>query len=281
MLVTTLASFWVVLAVLRAGGGEGFGTAVSPYSSRYVYPSAVLIVLLATELAREWELGGRRRTALALAVAAVSAANTVWLVVSTDDLRRQAALTRADLTAIEIMRDEVRPGYVPGGEVRNANVQAGPYLRAVRELGSSPAYAPGELLDAPEPARRAADRSLIRIQGIGWLGPVRPGRGAISLRAETTNLRPSGRDGCLAGDPRRPAVLELALPREGVTLPSVPPRPVAVRFRRFAEGFGDSVGSVREAVAIRPSLGRLETTAWHARLSSPGGFTACPAAERP
>jgi hypothetical protein len=254
MLLTTLAGFWLVLALLRAGGDESFGGAVDPYSGRYVYPGVVLIVLLCVELAKGLAVGGRALRVMALAVAAVCAANMVWLVVSANDLRRQAADTRAELAAVEIMAGEVSPTYTPSGESRSGNAQAGPYLRAVSRIGSSPAYDPAELARAPEHARRAADRTLIRVQEIRWLGPA-PRRGRRCRRVGEA--------------------AEVVLPRSGVYLAEPPARPVEVRFRRFARGYGAVAGTVDAAARIRPSLGSLEALPWRARLSSAAGFTVC------
>ncbi len=263
MLITTLAAFWLLLAVLRAGGNDGFGGTVSPYSSRYVYPGAVLIVLIALELARGREPQGRVLTALAAAVGAVCVANVVWLVVSANELRRQADLTRADLAAIEIMSDEVRPSFVPSGDPRDGNVQAASYLSAVRRIGSSPAWTAAELAGAPERARLTGDRTLVRIQEISWLGPIpaAPGRGCRVVRAEGGS-----------------AVEDLELPAGGVFLPRAPRQPVEIRLRRFASGYGTAPsGGTEQAVAIRPSLGSAPGPPWHARLSSGAAFTICDA----
>jgi hypothetical protein len=46
MLLAVLLTFWVVVALGRAGTGGGFRAEVDPYSNRYLYPSAILIVLL-------------------------------------------------------------------------------------------------------------------------------------------------------------------------------------------------------------------------------------------
>jgi hypothetical protein len=267
MLMTTLAGFWLALAAFRSGGEPGaFRQTVEPYSTRYLYPSAVLLVLLGVELARGRAPAGRPLRALVAVVAVVAIANTVWLFAATDKLRGDATTMRAELGALEIMRDEIPAKSSPTRGPGSEDVETGDYLAAVDRTGSSPADSAGELAAAPEEAREAADRLLIRSQGIAWLKP-RAG-GLIRARCR------SARQGAVGH------ALDLVLGPAGAALPRRFATPIAVRFRRFADHYRSSPeGTIAEPVTLRPLRGRAARP-WHVLLTAPERFELCPIGSR-
>jgi len=209
-----------------------------PTTGRYQLIGAVFVLLIAAELLR----GVRpSRAALVgvLVVGAVAAASNLeilrqnWL-----SFRAEAQYQRGALSAVEIARDRIEPGFVvglPGGVTIFGD--AALYLNAVDELGS-PAYDPGELAVASEPARGAADAVLAK---------------ALGLRARPVSDR-TRRPGCVQLEPDElgTAVAEL---RPGVNLVSFggsASGPVKLRVRRFAAEFSVDLGAVsaRRAAAI-------------------------------
>jgi hypothetical protein len=162
-----LLVFWVVLS-LAYGGGR------SPETIRYVYPGAVLVFLV---LAEVWR--GIRPSRLALvavfAVAIVSiATNLGRLRDGADYFRSFSTGLRAQLTAIEIARNQVDPSFAPTSPPGSLDeFSAGPYLAAVDRNGS-PAYTVGDLARQSEAIRENADSTLVAAERIA-LAPAGAG----------------------------------------------------------------------------------------------------------
>jgi len=144
-------TFWVLAALVRADSPD-------PTASRYLYVGAVFIFLLAAESG----VGrGLRGTSLALAGLVVLGAligNVGVLRDGERGLRADDANVRASLRIVEIAAPVVAPTFVPS-PIDAPVVTAGPYLAAVRDLGS-PALTTGELDRAPTPIRMDSDRVL-------------------------------------------------------------------------------------------------------------------------
>jgi hypothetical protein len=159
---------WVALAI---GGTFWFGTAFNtfvlrpPTNGRYVYPSAVFVLLIAAELLAGARVG-RRTLALAatVTVAAVISGVLFLRLGYRDQLEPRNDATRAGLAAVEIARQTVNPRFT----VRSilVAIQAAPYLSAVDAFGS-PAYSEQELASGSQLARGMADRTLASALGIG------------------------------------------------------------------------------------------------------------------
>lgn len=142
-------SFWLLTGTTRAFIQD-------PETSRYLYLGVVVIVLAAAEALRDVP---RPRAALAAAGAAVVASAVLNAGPLEDGgrlLRGSAERLRAQLGALELARDAVRPDVVPSYGI----VTAGDYLAAFAAFGQSPALSPAELLAAPPDARALADRML-------------------------------------------------------------------------------------------------------------------------
>jgi hypothetical protein len=129
-LVAGLAAYWLLTGLTRA-------QAIVP-APRYVYPAAVLVLLIVIEVLRDW-----RPPVRALAVAAVALAFVVAGDVRTlrdiDRISRPVFASQdRQLRQIEADAAAEPPGYVPPhpplGNV--AALTAGPYLAAVKDLGS-------------------------------------------------------------------------------------------------------------------------------------------------
>jgi hypothetical protein len=205
------AVFWFLAAFNTIPGRE-------PYSSRYLYVGVFFLLLVAANL-----LQGLRPNRWALAVAGaltlvVVGFNLVPLREGRDFFEEQSVLTRADLGAIEIAERTIEPTFTLAspeiaGTVFLGEVEAGEYLRAVREHGS-PAYTPAELATAPEAGRRQADLVLANALPLGIE------TGLPASRASGRCLRASGRD-----LPLRPGAATIHFGSDGAG---------SVQLRRFA-----------------------------------------------
>lgn len=268
-LLVALLGFWVLAGLARAHLGE-------PGASRYVYPAGVLMIVLLVELGRGLHLSGR-------ALALLGAAAATAAVSGVDDFREGGAFLRdrtqtvyAQLTAIEIARGRIAPGFAVNPDLA-AGLFAGPYLGAVDELGS-PTTSEADLVRSRPPLRIAADDTLVEGMRLA-LAPVSRlmAAGAPPGVAGTTGGKAAAAGSCVR---LRPAggrqAAELQLPVGGIGIRATG-RPVDVTLRRFAASdAAKPVGTVApgsEAILKIPAdHGR---TPWVARLSTASPTEAC------
>jgi hypothetical protein len=220
-------AFWVVGA---AAAANWFLTAANqfpgraPITSRYVYATAIFVILMAANALVGYRWGRRALTVAALVTLTAISVNLVVLKDGANFFRDESVIARADLAAIEIARATVPADLRLSPEIAGTpsliDVTAGEYLEAIDEHGS-PAYDEDELGRAPEAGRRQADIVLsvalpLATETFAGSDPP-PGRGC------NATLAPQG----AAGIPLSP----------GVTRIEVDPGPtVALGLRRFAVG---------------------------------------------
>lgn len=220
-------TFWVVGA---AAAANWFLTAANqfpgrgPISSRYVYATAIFVILLAANALVGVRWGRRALGAAAVATLLALSVNVVVLKDGANYFRDQSVFSKSDLAALEIARATVEPDFQLGAEIAGTpslvNVFAEKYFEAVDEHGS-PAYTEAELLEAPAQGRRQADIVLSR---------------ALPLFEETfAGSPPAAGPSC--------DVKRAVSPKSGVPLsPGVnrieldPGPPAALGLRRFATG---------------------------------------------
>jgi len=208
------ASFWFLAGFNAIPGREA-------YSSRYLYVGALFLLLVAANLLERVRFGRWALVAAGAATAVVVGFNLVPLREGRDFFEKQTVLARSDLGAIESAARTVEPGFALPPEISGTpflnEIEAGEYLRAVREYGS-PAYSPAELATAPEEGRRQADLVLANALPLGIETGLPPGSPAgRCLRASAGDAK--------RGLPLSPGVTTIHFPagREG-----------AIRLRRFA-----------------------------------------------
>jgi hypothetical protein len=212
------ASSWFLTAFNNSAGRD-------PTASRYQYVGAIFILLILANLFKGVRLNKGVLTVAALLTVSAVAINVTLLESGRDLLKRQAALTGADLGAIEVARRTIDPAFQLNPEVAGSptlvNVIAGEYLQAADEYGS-PADSPAEMAAAPYQARRWADVVLAKALPISTatrLGGYRPGS--------------NGEDCAVV---RAGARGELSVP-QGLTRIELGPGPRAeFSLRRFATG---------------------------------------------
>lgn len=245
-------SLWVVLAIGLSFwilGGFDVKPGRVAWASRYQLPGAVFVLLVATELLRGVKLSRRLLAPALIVVAAAIVSNGLFLHEAYKSYLSSTEIVRGNLTAMEIARDTVDPGFYLEEEFADTSfdhIDAGSYFSAVDEFGS-PAYTVEELRESGEPARFAADKVLLNALRV----VVEPGARAPG-------------DSCVA------------VPRGGGSTVPVPPggaivaaggQPVTdIRMRRFATGSEFPVDfqtgvAPGEAVAI-PIPRDLSTVPW-------------------
>ena len=155
-------ALWGVLtfiALFSISCAMAYGLARRPDSSRYLYP---LIVGMLVALAACWRGRPATPTAAAgvLGLVALALLPNLWLLRERGaELRALSEMTEATLTAIELEREAVAPGFTVDIRVP---VGAADYLSSVDEFGS-PAPSPQVIADGSMDARAAADETLGQI----------------------------------------------------------------------------------------------------------------------
>jgi len=239
-------SFLVALAVLLvylATVALALGGNRIPDASRYVYMGSVMTLLVLIETVRgmkptmPWAIG------LTIALFFSLLANGATMGVGGRVVRLESATNQAQLSALEIGRDQVAGDFVveAGGETTLSNpdmlFDADTYFALTRSFGS-PAYTEGETEGAPEQAREAADQLLARALPIS----VRPGFHRTQSDPVTVvegsdyRGRPGG---CVLIVPRAGSATRLAVgvPSGGFTYRVAAAERPELKLRRFGEGF--------------------------------------------
>ena len=204
--VITLASmavgFWVLTGIGRAYLRVGpLVFSETGDQSRYLYVSAILILLLAVELARGRRPSLASGTLITVVAAAAILSNITPLRDGAAFLRDQGALTRTEVGTLDIARPIVNPNFLSNGFVFNL-VTAGGWFAAERDLGDPAFSAAADICAArehPQRRRRAADRDPAALPyrrhlERTWDGADRRG-GASGNRRHSCQLRhvPAGR----------------------------------------------------------------------------------------
>jgi hypothetical protein len=161
-------ALWTVLAL---GLTYWFLTALSAYAtfrkpidSRYVYPGAVFILLIAAELLRGVRLGTRTLVLGAIITAAAAVSGILFLRDASRLRLADSEPTQARLTGLEIARQNVPRGRAVLLDVVT-RIDAGAYFSAVDAFGS-PAWSESELSSSGEVERQYADQMLANASGL-------------------------------------------------------------------------------------------------------------------
>jgi len=241
-------AFWV-LAALNAN-------LVRPADNeRYLYPSAVFVLLIAAELLR----GVRVSTAgLALLAAGAAFSISVNLAFLSDSYKLfwkpGSAVTRADLAGLEIA-GPTNPAFVLRSGLIDIDTDA--YLSAVADWGS-PAYTESELAARPEGDRQSADKTMAAALGLA--------------------LKPGGRtSGSCRPLPATPAgSTTVELPPGASTLQATAGTKAKVALGRFSAGVPVRVGSLgpRSRASLTIPADR-SMRPWHLGLVGRGRTEVC------
>ena len=231
MLLALLAmslSYWVLLGLFRP---EALASL-----SRYLYPGALFLLLIATELARGVRLRGPGLAAAYVVTAVVVIANVHELEDGADRLRQYSDYVGASLGALELASAQVEPDYAPEPLIA-PHVVAGDYLAAVAQFGS-PAATPDEIVGRSPSVRREADIVLTRALGLGLENaPIQAGGGEPAVARLTGGRLARAPAGCVRFEPEPAGSIEVRFAAPGLALRAGDGR-ATMRLRRFAEGYG-------------------------------------------
>jgi hypothetical protein len=252
-MVAALLVFWISTGL--APGPERIAN-----SSRYIYPDALLFLLLLCELGRDFELPRRLDTKLAipiLALFAISIAGNVY------DLRFQERVLndasdqfRGGLAPLAVDSRQVSPafnifqalsGRFPASDqVAQLNAAA---LATVFAHYGSPAYNLTELASRPDAVKATADLVALkasgeRLQPAARL-PVAPEPAPNGTSALGGSWEPASR-GCIALQPSGEAASAvLTAPTGRLAFAAATGPPVPLRAGRFAPGAAVPIGTVQ------------------------------------
>jgi hypothetical protein len=240
-------SFWILTGMARSTGLS------TPEAPRYLYFGAIVVVLIACELLR-----GFRPPPRALWVAAFIVAFGVFAGLDTlrdgvRGLRETSHVTQAELAAVELVGAQVDPAYQPD-PVRMPQVTAAGYLRAVADVGDSPAVPAAELPAAGGAPRIEADRVLVQAGAVG----AEPG------------------DALCASPAPSPGQIEVA-PGGTVSISVAGAGSAVVRARRFApDAQTVQLGTARPGQPLRVSTRRdASPVPWQLTTETTGRVSVC------
>jgi hypothetical protein len=280
-LLTMPLAFWILTGVGRAYVTVGpLVITATGYESRYLYVSAVFLVLLGSEVARGLSASLLVRLAAGVLVVAAVVSNLGPLRQATTLLRTQAQLTQAQLGTLNLSRPVVKPNYVSNGFIFGI-VTAADWFATEKQLGSGPAATPAQIAALPGFAQQAADSQLIKIQQLQLHGVTTPPAlgtapkvegyqsGTVSVTGPCVTYRPA---------PFTPAAatnaLQLEMPPAGLLL-DTGRGPAAVGVRRFSgsfAGLGTLSAGARATLRVAPDLAPQP---WHVQMTGNGPLTAC------
>ena len=171
-----LLAFWASLAL-------GFGPGRTPDQSRYIYPGAVLLFLVAGTALTGIRVPRKGVIAVLVVAALAVTTNIRQLHDGEVFLEDYSQRVKAQLAMLELGGDAIPPAYDPRTDPALAEVvpaqlplQAGSYQLAVERFGSV-GFSPDEVLEQRASVREGADQVLASALAIG-LTPAAGGGGA-------------------------------------------------------------------------------------------------------
>jgi hypothetical protein len=260
--------FWGLTGLVRANLNE-------PAASRYVYPGAVFVLLIAVEAGAGARLSRRGHAVLAVFLLAALIQNVGAMRNGAGFLRDRATEVKGAIAAMQLAPSGLSPTFQPEPD-KAPQIRADQYLAAVKELGS-PAPSPRELPKLFQASREHADATLARMFALQLVPGAKPGGTAPRVEfANGAGLVPRGP--CVAIKAQGPGALaELVVPKGGL-LVAPGEGSARVTLRRFADGFGATplgeVGGGVPASAVRIP-GDPSPVPWRAKLELEGTVRAC------
>ena len=253
----------------------------SPFESRYMYVTCVLMALMLVELARGLLVPPRWQLAMA-GLALVSVLSGIGVLRGTAAYFRQVgAITDATLGALELDRGSVGPRTTaplqPLGQIA-----AGQYF-SIRDALGSPAYTLSQIRRADSGAQTAADAQS-RSDGDLRFAAGAPAGGSPAAPPsveQTSNAAARRGPTCVSYAPSATlapgaaSTITLRLGVGRVTVSALGANPVAISVRRFAPSFS-ALGAVQSrGSAVLTVLADRASDPWHLRLQSSGPVHIC------
>jgi hypothetical protein len=259
---------WVIIALGRAASGD-------PFASRYVYASALFILMAVLEIVRGERirklLAGWRFAILALAVGISMLFSARILVEKGNDWRAVSEYNIARVSAVEMTRRTVNPDLHLEPLQDMGHTTAGWYLNTVERFGESP-IGQAEIAGLSKPARSAGDQVLAVAAPSVFVDPT-GGVAAVPPAVDPGWPQPERRGSCLRTDPGQP--VSVLVPPGGVRVRPQPGYSVTFALRRFASTYAEAPSNTVTAPTLMIIARDHSLVPWHTRISSPKPVTIC------
>jgi hypothetical protein len=244
--IVIAVSFWALAALSRAQLHE-------PTASRYLYPGAIMLVLVIGELLH----GVQAPKGVLIALAALAAVAAGWNVAALQDgangLRAVDQTVDAELRALELERGAAASDLQPDPS-RAPQLTAGPYFSAVDTLGS-PAVPLADLPRLPPDVRSSVDAVMANAAPPS----------VVALAGSTSSRR--------CGHPTR-GPLEIVVPARGLIV--IGRAPVTLDLRRYGDPGSKAFSARLKAGGVRVTLQHdAAPVPWRATLDSRAPFLVC------
>jgi hypothetical protein len=267
-IVTLAPVSWVLIALGRAEGGD-------PFASRYVYASALFILMAVLEVVRgervQRLLSGWRYAALALLVG-------ISLVLSANILfdkggywRSVSEYVHGRTSAIEMTRRTIDPNLLLEPLPDMAHMTAGWFLNAVEKWEESPTGAT-DIAGLSEEGRSAADQVLAAGAPARFVPPpsgLRPS--GPPPRVDPGGSPARARGSCVIARPG--SIVSVEVPAHGLLIR--PHGAAIVQLRRYASGYEAAPTTQVESSRLLAFAADLSSVPWHVQVSAEAGAAVC------
>ena len=255
--------FWVAIAIATAMFASQVLSWIpdvrEPGTSRYLYPGAFVVLLVAFEAARGYRPNRAAFVAIWLVALTGFATNAAIIKNSADSLRERAVEVKAEVTASTLL-SEAFP-YIPG-----------PSAKPLAELVSAPAI---PLIGSAE--REYGGIGFNQSEVASQAGPVRDRLDSLAAQAYGFVLVPyqgDRPDGCKTESAGADRLTTATLPNEGAILNSKTGGTVTIR--RFGDDFSNTVGDLPPNRLMTLNLPQdTNPTPWQIAVQAPE-LTVCP-----
>jgi hypothetical protein len=263
-----LLTFWILTGAVA-------GPARQPESARYLYPGAILLLLIVAGAVGTSPLRHRASLVLVGVCAVGLLPNLRELDYGGTFFREQSDQNRAVLAAADLLPTTASAALQleiaaeeTADSVADMRFPLGIYRSSAARFGS-PAYDRAQLRSADAASRAAADRLLARALPVS-LKPASTAPGALADRLDVSleGGRLTHPHGCLRFEPPAPAgALIVELPPGGLWIRPLPGQAVPVALRRFGDTFAAAAGIAPGGQATLLPWGQdAARHGWEARL---------------
>jgi hypothetical protein len=259
---------WVIIALGRAAAGD-------PFASRYVYASALFILMAVLEIVRgeriQKLLSGWRFGVLALVVGISMLSSARILVEKGNDWRSVSEYNVGRVSAVELTRRTVNPALPLEPLQDMGHTTAGWYLDTVERFGESP-VGHTKVAGLGEHGRSAADQVLaVAAPSVFMTPPGKPT--ATPPTVDPGWPRPERRGSCLRTAPGQP--VSVLVPPGGISARPQSGYWATFMLRRFASTYKEAPSHAVTTPTLMIIARDHSHAPWHARISSPRAVTIC------
>jgi hypothetical protein len=268
--VLTALTFWVLTGISRS-------LIQAPDESRYAYLSAVVVVVIAVELAPAVRFTGRAVGVGAVIVAVSAVMGWQTLHANAGTLRSDGQTIAAQLGGLQIVGDYAAPTYAPNPALA-PNITAGPYLHTARAMRSYAGDSPATLLHEPAPLQTDADLVMLQVLNPMPEPSTRSPSGAPPRLDNVVAASVVRSGSCVTLTPLGPtALVDATLPPGGVLLRDHGKTPMIAALRRFAPTFLPISGSIvpRQSDALILAPDSAPSVPWHVQVGLLSPLSIC------